>query len=94
MKVPLTKRLFSAVVLAMLLVLVLPGTSSGFNSRLIRLSDDPNTPAPEVSPGCIQPVLLADVNEPAPESWSWVDGPVLLETDPNEPEPECYPCRL
>jgi hypothetical protein len=94
MKAPLTKCFFSAVVLAVLLVLTFPGTSGGFNSRFVRLSDDPNAPPPEASPGWIQPVLLADVNEPAPESWPRVDGPALLETDPNEPLPECYPYQL
>jgi len=91
MKVPLTKCFFSAVVLAMLLILVLPGTSSGFNSRLVRLTDDPNAPPPEASPGWMQPVLLADANEPMPEFALRFGKPVLLETDPNEPLPECYP---
>ncbi len=111
MKVPLTKCFFSAVVLAVLLVLALPGTSGGFNSRFVQLSDDPNSPAPEASPGYIQPVLLVDVNEPAPEaspgyiqpgllvdvnepapeSSLRLDKPVLLDTEPNTPAPECYP---
>ena len=91
MKVPLTKCFFSAVVLAMLLILALPGTSSGFNSRLIRLTDDPNAPPPEASPGWMQPVLLADANEPGPESCPQLDKQVLLNTEPNEPGPEFNP---
>lgn len=91
MKVPLTKCFYSAVVLAALLVLALPAASVGLNNRFIRLTDDPNSPAPEASPGCIRPVLLADVNEPAPESSLRLDEPALLETEPNTPAPECYP---
>ena len=94
MKVPLTKCFFSAVVLAVLLVLTFPGTSSGFNSRFVRLTDDPNAPPPEASPGWTQPVLLADANEPGPESSGQFDKPVLLDIDPNEPGPECYPYQL
>jgi len=91
MKAPLTKCFFSAVVLAVLLVLTFPGTSGGFSSRFVQLSDDPNTPPPEASPGHIQPVLLADVNEPAPESSPQLDKPAFLDTEPNAPAPECYP---
>ncbi len=82
-------------VLAVILVLTMPNASCGFDSRFIRLTDDPNTPPPEASPGYIQPVLLAeDCNEPMPEFSLRLDKPVLLETEPNEPAPECYPYQL
>jgi hypothetical protein len=91
MKAPLTKWLVPAVVPIVLLISAVSGSSIYSSGYSIQLTDDPNAPLPEASPGWVQPALLADANDPGPEFSLRLDKPALLETDPNEPMPECYP---